>query len=572
MIRVTDNKRDGSRKNHHSLHYLRTKMLLWILLFLFPILVILTVSMRQMQLSYSDQMSANYAQVLKQFTVNIDAVLLTAKRSVMSETKSPVNLVFGDGSELTRMKNMQTAGKHLTEILAPQDKLDVLFVYSDGTLVFVQNYNTSYAKNTKVGDYLEAKFQEADDASDCLDGEYKMAEIDGTTYFYLGYGMDSGIFGCWFSQNSLLEDIRESEMEGVVDAYFTKYGEDVSYLKEGEKHEPYIVTSQELNSAPFVLNVLWERDVIYRTLDRTKHLFMGSALLCILLMVIYMLFLRSSLFVPLRQLTSNIARLREMNVDKIKRSKNESMEFSDVYDSLIMMIQEIKSLRIQVYEEELLAQKTQLELYHLQIRPHFFLNALNNVRCLARDGNIQAADEMASMLMSHLRYVLYGSQFVLVNEELSFVENYIRLQSLQHNKKYIYTEACPEELLDEEIPILIIQILAENAIKHARKDGEPLEIQVCVSQKTVEKLPFLCIVVSDNGVGLPQETLRKLQNAEDMGKERGSHGVGIGNIRKRLGLIYGDRASMFFENREEGGTSVRMQFPFFHEDGREQEV
>ena len=68
--------------------YLRTKMILWVIAFIFPILLLLSVSLRWITNSYERQMNVNFSQSLVQYSADIDAALSAARRYIVSETVS----------------------------------------------------------------------------------------------------------------------------------------------------------------------------------------------------------------------------------------------------------------------------------------------------------------------------------------------------------------------------------------------------------------------------------------------------------------------------------------------------
>lgn len=560
------------KKRYFSIQYLRTKMILWILIFLLPILIILCVSMNGILSSYRQQMTINYSQSLRQFTADIDSALTVAKRTLYSEDFFQDFTYMEPGSGLIALQNMQDLGAYLTDRLTTQERLDAFFLYDDEKAFFVQNYNTSYTDNRKVADTLTEYIEQNQDQSLTMSGDYQVMKMEDNYYFYLGVDIGEGIFGCWFSADRLLQNIRSAEQQGVLATFFslpdgTALSCPYDSMDENEIKEVFpscTMISQELSAAPFYLTVLWDKDVIYRTLYRTQGLMIGVTILSFVFFLIYVIFLRHSLFIPLRRLTENIDRLGTEQAESLVRSGNESVEFQSVYRALIAMTGEIRDLRIDVYEKELQQQKTQLDLYQLQIRPHFFMNVLNNIQCLVRSGKLSKTDEMITMLTCHCRYVLYSSQFVLLDEELNFIQNYIRLQSIQHNQEYGLSVDCPEEVLDYEIPILMIQILVENVIKHAGGSTSPLRIQIQVCEETEKEESYLHIAVMDNGSGFSKEVLQKLQNADILHHPGDNHGIGIDNIRKRLVLIYGEKAGIHFQNQSDKGTRVELWFPVSH--------
>lgn len=550
------------KKKDRSPCSLRSKMIFWIFVFLCPILLILSIGMNWIFKAFQNQMIVNYEESLKPFAVDIDRIFSSAKRILYSETNSSGILEIEPGSGMEALEQIESAGEHLTDLLTMQEKIDALFWLGEETIVFVQNYNSSYTENRKVADALyEAVCQISGEA--VLTGDiFQALQVGETFYFYLGIPIGGNLFGCWISEDHLFENIRNTVFPGVESVFFADM-EGRPLLAEGTsgKQKRGIETSRQLSEAPFFVTVLWNGDVVYQTLKQTKWLMFIIMAAAFCLFLIYLIFLRRDLFRPLRYLTKNIDRLGSGGEKELHRDKKETAEFQQVYRALIDMANDIRNLRIDIYEKEIINQKTQVELYQLQIRPHFFVNVLNNMRCLTREGKSEMADEMIRLLIFHCRYVLYSSQTVLLDEELTFIRNYIRLQNVQHNGRYTLEICCAEAFLDYEIPVLLIQILVENAMKHSGDSVENIRIRIEAREEQDAGKHYLCISVADNGAGFSEEALRYLLDDEITAVQDWGHGIGIRNIRRRLTLFYGADAGVRVQNMEEGGAKTEVFFP-----------
>ena len=550
--------------------YLRTKMILWVIAFIFPILLLLSVSLRWITNSYERQMNVNFSQSLVQYSADIDAALSAARRYIVSETVSLDFMETENKDDYARLQEIQAVGAELTENLVTLHQIDALFLYDGEKLIFLQNYNGSYKKNLAVSRKLEKELRLIQSGEKQMSTDYQLIETDTDCYLYFGNEIEGGMFGCWFSTDGLLDDLRSAGLEGAQMACFTDGENRILSVDHGivdeDTLEEYSVTQRELAEAPFSLTVLWDKDTVYRTLHRIEGLTISATVLSVLLLAVYLVFLRKSLFVPLKQMVSDIDRLKTEEFQQLAVDPGMSVEFGCVYDALNAMTEEIKNLKISVYEKKIRQQKAQMELYQLQVRPHFFQNALLTIRSFSQEQEFEKVERMTNLLLRHCQYILYSNWFVLLDEELSYIQNYLQLQSIQHETKYQYAQSCPEELLDCEIPILIIQIFVENAVKYARKEREMVEIRVSVSSVKREGREYLTIEIQDTGVGLPGDIQEKLNRDESLHQSGDRHGIGIDNVRQRLRLIYGEQASLSFHSRQGEGTLVTLVFPVQHEE------
>ena len=214
-----------------------------------------------------------------------------------------------------------------------------------------------------------------------------------------------------------------------------------------------------------------------------------------------------------------------------------------------------------MYEEKLVKQQTQMQLFQLQIRPHFLLNALNTIVSFARIKDYDMVQKMTMYLATHCQYILYNPWYVTLEEELVYTQNFIDMQSAQHDARYRYTVRVEDELLDYEIPILGIQIFVENALKHARGLDRPMEILVQIDESVLNGAHYLRIAIEDNGDGFSPSALAELNRPEIPVPDGDDRGIGIANVRQRLKILYNDRAWVRFSNRNDSGAQVEMFLP-----------
>lgn len=204
---------------------------------------------------------------------------------------------------------------------------------------------------------------------------------------------------------------------------------------------------------------------------------------------------------------------------------------------------ESQELARRLVEAELMALRAQL-------RPHFLFNALNATVALVRDGqSARAADTLLS-LSTLLRAMLRGNarHEVSLAEELEFVEQYLAIERLRMGARLQVRVDVPASLRDAQVPALCVQPLVENAVLHGLRHVAG-DAHITVSARAEHDL--LKIRVTDDGAGLPP------------GLDLASHtGLGIGNTRARLSLLYGDRATVRLGAGDDGrGTTAEISLP-----------
>lgn len=172
--------------------------------------------------------------------------------------------------------------------------------------------------------------------------------------------------------------------------------------------------------------------------------------------------------------------------------------------------------------------RTDAELKNLrnQINPHFLLNTLNNIYALTAFDQ-QKAQDAIMQLSGMLRHILYDNQqeFVLLRDEVTFIESYINLMKIRIAKSCdISIHVDVPEKSDIRIAPLIFISLIENAFKHgiAATGKSFINITVRADEEQIE-----CFIENSNH---PKEQ-----------SDRSGHGIGLMQVEKRLRLSYGDR-------------------------------
>lgn len=169
-----------------------------------------------------------------------------------------------------------------------------------------------------------------------------------------------------------------------------------------------------------------------------------------------------------------------------------------------------------------------------QINPHFMFNSLNNIRALMLE-DVAKSREMITRLSDMLRYSLTKTNTtkITISEELEMVENYIALSKIQFENRLTFKKEIDQSLLHFEIPPMLIQILIENAIKHG------------ISNLPNGGLVILKILTSN------QNLIIQVSNSGKLKIDSNSTKVGIVNIKKRLYLLFGEKASFSLFEKED---------------------
>jgi len=204
--------------------------------------------------------------------------------------------------------------------------------------------------------------------------------------------------------------------------------------------------------------------------------------------------------------------------------------------------------RIRSREMHRLVSQAELRALQSQINPHFLFNALNTLYgIIPREA--AGARKTVLNLAEIFRYFLQSEKsFIPLSDELEIVKAYLDIERLRVGPRLEVELDIDEAALAVPIPILSIQPLVENAIKHgiSGKAGPGL-------------LRLKAKVVDDELVIAVEDTGRGMASAED-GFDRSHAGVGLNNVQRRLQLCYGPDAGLRIDSNSEG-TKVELGIP-----------
>ena len=232
---------------------------------------------------------------------------------------------------------------------------------------------------------------------------------------------------------------------------------------------------------------------------------------------------------------------------------------SAIYLTVVMVVgTELKifnSVRIQIKleEQERLLLQARMTALQNQINPHFLFNTLNSISSLVRF-DPDTAREMILKLATILRRLLHSTDsFVPLREEVEFIDNYLDIEVVRFGKdKLMVVKDLDPASLEAMVPSMLLQPLVENCIKHGlapKVEGGSITLRSRLIKSR------LVVEVEDDGVGMGAAQL--LEPPDGFG----SSGIGMANVAERLKVLYGDTAKMMIENREGGGTLIRLRLP-----------
>ncbi len=203
-----------------------------------------------------------------------------------------------------------------------------------------------------------------------------------------------------------------------------------------------------------------------------------------------------------------------------------------------------EALKRQVVEARMAAMQAQVE-------PHFLFNTLASIDHLI-ETDAPRASKMQRNLISLLRASMPTMREANAQEsrdlgrELAVIKPYLEILKVRMEERLMTEIAVPDGLLSAEFPSMMLQSLVENAIKHGlepKPEGGLLRVVAEIVHGQ------LVVTVSDTGLGFGKAATA-------------GTGVGLANIRERLQLLYGQRASLSITENAPSGTRVSISLPY----------
>lgn len=185
---------------------------------------------------------------------------------------------------------------------------------------------------------------------------------------------------------------------------------------------------------------------------------------------------------------------------------------------------------VEQQRQELLATQRSTELDNLksQLNPHFLFNTLNTIYALI-DINSEEAKTAVHRLSGLLRYMLYeNAETAELRQETDFIKDYVDLMKLRLGKRPVFVNIDITGHESKNIAPLLFVPLIENAFKYGNtsRQDEPISVSI-----TIQGNNIVC------------ETENSFDHKTPQTKKQAS-GIGLTNLRRRLILLYGNKASL----------------------------
>lgn len=445
----------------------------------------------------------------------------------LAESDFFTNQRIGDQLESALMLEMYTSGLWISSDL--QDR--ILWRRNGSRSSFAQKEN------------VQETVMDADKRDTLPNNLWSLVELGGDEL--LLYLSDDGSLcvGAWCSTEGILAAAEAVFGDAEVSAWLTT----------GSADESAAFSRELANTAGVFLNVSLKETAL--PVDMVTAVMILFSVLCVICMEILLRSIQRHLMRPVTGITDAIRDIGDGDLERRVQTAEYPRELAVIGDQLNTMTENIRDLKISVYEEERKRREAQIQFQNAQIRPHFMLNVLNSIYSMASVGEQGTVMKTCRYLSDYMRYVFTEKDMLCtLEEELGHLKEYLRIQAIRYPEQGDYELEVDPRMLAAVIPTMAIHTFVENTFKYAVGEG-PLLAGVI---GTLEE-GYCRVEIWDNGPGFSEELIRRINDGtyEQEGEQRD---IGIRNTIRRFREACGDRFSIRITN--EPCTSVALTFPY----------
>lgn len=256
-----------------------------------------------------------------------------------------------------------------------------------------------------------------------------------------------------------------------------------------------------------------------------------------------------------------------VSTDKTDEVSIVTSAFNEMVQSIVHMIGEIKKqsvLEKKLQEQELqnltmknFLREAELHALQSQINPHFLYNTLNAAVQLAAIEGADRTSIFVDTLAHLLRYNLkkLGTP-VTLGEELANLNRYFKILQTRFGHRYKFEQSIDPNTDHVLLPNLTLQPLVENSLIHGLEDLEKVGV---ITLRVEDAEDYVVITISDNGRGMTQDKLEKLNETNCVTGH--TTGIGIQNVRERLRLFYEQEGLLSIDSHIGKGTTIQLKLP-----------
>ena len=553
----------------HFIQTLTGKITIVILLIVFPVIFMVYQNGRSTRQNWQEQQITKAEDDLALYASSMDHIF-----DILEETLLYLPINNNSFNQLVSFPQSDTQ-RHWSLLISIKEQISsIKEIYPFMENIFVYYPEQNLFLNEKVNPEMTAVIRkQAEDFS----GSAASSKLWNTVstangyYLYWLYKRDGYCLGSWISYDALLSYICQNESTAAADTptyLLTDFAGNVLTTQGGitvipredlgatvEKDGQFFITCQALHPGVYIARILGTAE-----LGLSPHWYSSSfaavTVLALLLVICVVLCISHWVLTPVKELTQGIEEIASGNIEhRLQNPSGTSLEFEKIETEFNHMMDQLKDMQIQIYQQELEQNETKLRYLSQQIQPHFILNSLNTLYTYS-NRDVEATQKIIRLLSQYYRYVVnIESRYVNLGQELDHIENFLKLQKIRFPRKLDYEILCEDGINIVPIPPFLLESFIGNSLKYGQDEQEKIMIRI----QAVQVEPFVIrISVQDQGEGFSPEILEAIEEYHKTHVKNELLGTGIYNCIERLNLIYQDRAQIRCYNALPHGAVVEI--------------
>lgn len=270
---------------------------------------------------------------------------------------------------------------------------------------------------------------------------------------------------------------------------------------------------------------------------------------------------------PVALLQSKIGAIAQGNFSRDPSIEWEN-EFGTIGKGINQMSENVVSLMDKKVEDEKQKKDLEYQILQSQINPHFLYNTLNSIKWMATIQGAGGIAEMTTALARLMKNVSKGTGAQIpLKDELALVQDYFLIQQYRYGSSVSLECRIPDpELYHCMIHRFSLQPIVENALFHG------IEPKGCAGKIVIEAWEssasdgqsLLKVSVTDNGIGMTEETMKKVLTGEANSSAEFFRHVGINNVNKRIQYDFGEDFGITIQSEtgENSYTVMTITLPY----------
>lgn len=350
------------------------------------------------------------------------------------------------------------------------------------------------------------------------------------------------------------------------DVLYTNYYEINANFNESNRK----VMHANLGISPLRLTAVFDYESLYQEFNVTAMMILLIFSVCLAGFFLVAYFVSKSMVKPIETLSMQMSVQKGHSLESSTQYLTRSDEIGTLYNGYNTMVSSLNASIKQDYHDKLVLLDAQMKSLEARINSHFLFNTLEAINSMAElEGNEQIST-MSLALGNMFRYTLKTqSELVTVEQELGHVKDYVSIQQIRFNHRFVLNIDMTEDFKRLKILKLILQPLVENALYHGLKSctcGGTITIRGRVDDR------YIYLDVTDDGQGIDSSRLSGLQkslNEEASFTElghRNKQSIGLKNIHSRIELYYGRGYGLSVTSEFGEWTNIRIKLPILNQE------